>query len=661
MEYFKIRNKDTVWVYENGRFELCIKGKWVLSASAAAVHADGRKIDTEHAEYDSGRILEHDYISEMFYRDDSEVILELVFRDKNGLILKEFLGIRKDGIPWACCDLQSNEGMAVTRELRPLILREAKNSQTALWSSLWSKMLLVPYDNTMWSRYEAVPLRPGRESYDLTVLFSEKTREGLLVGAMDFSTWKNGICCAGDDARKLETCCGIWGKGTHDTQKHGCISGFSVLSSRFVILYGEDYRRLLEKYGDLIKEETALLTWNGEIPFGWNSWSALAFRLNEKNYRDTAEFVQQELVSEGYQNQDTVYLNMDAGWNQISEEKLPRIVRDLHEKGMKAGIYDVPFAYFGTDWEEKIPGSGGIPFLEILLKDEAGVPLERVDGAVPMDVTHPAWKAYTEEKYRKFMEWGFDYIKMDFLSHGGMEGSHYDQRVHTGRQAIRMGYQFVNEQIREYGQDREVFVSLSIAPLFPCGYGHARRFSCDSFGTDEDVEYVLNAQTYAWWQHGRLYAYNDPDHICLLRSFCGRRDSLEGEAKARYTSAVIAGTVMMLSDDYELPEARERAIRYAGNTRINQIARSGAAFCPVEASGDSASHAYTAEIDGKKYLALFYWGSEKCVVSVKCRRADIPEYVRICELWTGECAEMSGEIRWKFDGCGAAVFEVEKI
>ncbi len=44
-----------------------------------------------------------------------------------------------------------------------------------------------------------------------------------------------------------------------------------------------------------------------------------------------------------------------------------------------------------------------------------------------------------------------------------------------------------------------MFLSLSIAPLFPSGYGHARRLSCDTkghiSGKDQSTEYMLNALT----------------------------------------------------------------------------------------------------------------------------------------------------------------------
>ena len=108
-------------------------------------------------------------------------------------------------------------------------------------------------------------------------------------------------------------------------------------------------------------------------------------------------------------------------------------------------------------------------------------------------------KQMTERKFTDFVKWNYDYVKVDFMSHGGMEGCHYDRNVRTGRQAIAAGYQMISAYLSPERIGKPFFISLSIAPLFPCGFGHARRFSCDAFGTNEDVEYVLNAQTYAWW------------------------------------------------------------------------------------------------------------------------------------------------------------------
>ena len=202
---------------------------------------------------------------------------------------------------------------------------------------------------------------------------------------------------------------------------------------------------------------------------------------------------------------------------------------------------------------------------------------------------------------------------------------------------------------------RPFFLSLSIAPLFPYGYGNARRFSCDAFGLSEDIEYVLNAQTYSWWTDKKLYQYNDPDHIVLLKSFCMPKDSTEGEAKARYTSAVIAGTVMLLADDYGRPEAVGRTIKIAGNREINRIAASQTVFRPAGSAGGSACHAFTAEINGTPYAALFAFKNKPETVSVSCSLAGIPEGT-YRDLWTGEkTVSENGILSWHFQGTDAVL------
>ena len=239
-----------------------------------------------------------------------------------------------------------------------------------------------------------------------------------------------------------------------------------------------------------------------------------------------------------------------------------------------------------------------------------------------------------------------------------MEGCHYNKLVRTGRQAISLGYQFLDNRLNEQAAGRPFFISLSIAPLFPNGRGHARRFSCDAFGTNEDVEYVLNAQTYAWWQSGRLYHYNDPDHICLLKSFGMERDSTPGEARARYTASAIAGTVMMLSDDYERPQARERTRSFACNRQINQIAASAVSFRPVEAADASACHAFTAVIHGRQCVALFHWKNQTERVELDCRRAGLKPGVSYRELWSGEVwQDKDGTLSWNADGCDAILLQ----
>ena len=105
------------------------------------------------------------------------------------------------------------------------------------------------------------------------------------------------------------------------------------------MLYGTDYRRVLENYGDLIAEGQKDLAWMEGVPFGFNSWVGLAFRLNADNYRKTGQILWEVLQPAGYENNECTYMNLDAGWGVIPEDILVSLVRELHDNGQKAGIY----------------------------------------------------------------------------------------------------------------------------------------------------------------------------------------------------------------------------------------------------------------------------------------------------------------------------------
>ena len=640
-----MENRYTWKAEENGVFTLYADDRPLLSASAAAKETGaGLTIDSREAVLKETR--------------ENENGLTLVYENTDGLVLTEQLTATEAGAI-AQCSLRRKDGSPVrTNSLTPLIAHSKGDETPYLWRDLGAKMLLVPYDNDMWMRYEAVALRAGRKSYDVTVLFNEDSREGLLMGAMDFDVWKNAVACPGMDARILEARCGQGGsdEGSHDYAPHGIMEGYEVFSSRFLITYGADWRTLLEEYADALNEERKPRMWDQGVPFGFNSYAGLARTLNADNFRESGEFVRKELTPRGFENHGETYINLDGGWQRIPEEDRLRIKDDLHANGQKAGIYDAPFACF---WplDKEIPLMPGHTFAEIVLRDAQGKPLPRIDRAVPYDVTHPLWLAWTEKKAEQFIDWGYDYLKIDFLSHAGMEGQHADPAVTTGRQALTYGYQVLNRLFDEKKIGRPFFVSLSIAPLFPYGYGNARRFSCDAFGLAEDVEYVLNAQTYSWWTGGKLYQFNDPDHIVLQRSFCMLEDSTEGEARARYTSAVIAGSVMLLSEDYSRPGAKERTIKIAGNPAVNAIARSGVVFRPMDAAGGSACPAFTAQINGESYIALFSWKAGPQALSVDLKRSGLLSGT-YQDVWTGKQA-VSGEglLRWQFAGADAALLK----
>lgn len=147
--------------------------------------------------------------------------------------------------------LHDTRGKTATRFLAPVVTPYPTWDERTLFLSLDQKMLVVPYDNDMWSRYESAVPACGRESYDVTALYDERTQEGFVLGALDFSVWKNAIRWLHNDARSIQAYCGAAGTGTHDVCPHGLVCGEWVESSRFVMFWCDSHRDGMEHYGDL--------------------------------------------------------------------------------------------------------------------------------------------------------------------------------------------------------------------------------------------------------------------------------------------------------------------------------------------------------------------------------------------------------------------------
>ena len=156
---------------------------------------------------------------------------------------------------------------------------------------------------------------------------------------------------------------------------------------------------------------------------------------------------------------------------------------------------------------------------------------------------------------------GFEYVKMDFMTHGAMEADKwYNPEITTGIQGYNYGMKLLNQYFGD------MYINLSISPVFPAQYAQSRRIACDAWNQIKDTEYTLNALSYGWWQK-YIYQYNDADHIVL-------RDATDGENRARITSGVITG-IYITGDDFSAgggKDAKEKSQKYLTNAAVNAVA-----------------------------------------------------------------------------------------
>ena len=129
-----------------------------------------------------------------------------------------------------------------------------------------------------------------------------------------------------------------------------------------------------------------------------------------------------------------------------------------------------------------------------------------------------------------------------------------------------------------------MFISESIAPLFPYQYAHSRRIACDAeASTIANTRYTLNSVTYGWWLD-RLYSFNDPD----LMVFDGPTTN---ENQSRLISGAITG-LFLNGDSFLNSTSDGDAINCLTNAAINAAGRALRArrfWRPVE--GNTISNA----------------------------------------------------------------------
>ena len=557
----------------------------------------------------------------------------------------------------------AGESELETNHIAPLVVETKGGIDIGSYDD--NRVLVVPFDNDNWSTYQARTMNTSfnhelYESSELTALYDNTSRNGLVIGSATHDTWKTGIYWSGSNNRvdQLRVYGGFTGRNTtRDTLEHGMVRGEAIVSPRIFVGYFADYRDGLETYGEANAIVSPPLAF-GEgvprgVPVGWNSWSAYASDLDYEKMVDVSDYFAEKLQDNHFNNNGTIYINMDSYWDNLTDQQIRDVVARIHANGQKAGIYWGPFVYWGSNMNQIADGTDNeYTYGDLVLRDKDGNPLPTLDGAYALDPTHPGTKKRIKHYIERFKDYGFEFIKLDFLTHGALEGDHYDPAVQTGIQAYHHGMSYVIELL-----DDTMFVSASIAPLFPNQYAHSRRISCDVNGTLSLTEYQLNNLTYGWWQNGTIYHYTDPDYMPL------KKGGSFHAAQTRVNAVAISGTLFLSSDDVRDPEAQALMEALLTNPRVNEIALKGKAFRPVEGNtGTKASDVFVLAEDDGYYLAVFNYTEAAAEKTVSLARAGIDaDKVRVTDVWTNETFEAEGALEAALEPAQSKLYRIEPI
>jgi alpha-galactosidase len=552
-----------------------------------------------------------------------------------------------EGLDYVVTDIEiSGKGEVSAESLSPVEIPDI-----AIGAQDDSRRLFIPFDNDKWIRYSSEPLEGGAmKSYEVAAMFDNNSRRGVIVGSIDHTTWKTAIESVplGNGNVALRAIAGVADTLTRDSKPHGIVRGEKVTSPKMLLGVFDDWRDGLETYANANTVVAPEKEWTGAVPFGWNSWGVLQFGLTPEKSLEVSDYFKDNLQHNSFVNPDNaIVIGLDSGWSEWPEEEIKAFADRCKANGQQAGIYWTPF----TDWGKR--GDRNINHAEEYTYADAWLPAngkpQDLDGAYAMDPTHPAVEAQMKYFSELFRRNGFSYVKMDFMTHGALEADKwYRPEIQTGMQAYNYGMALLDKYFGD------MYINLSISPIFPANYANSRRIACDAWNKIKDTEYTLNALSYGWWQD-IVYNFNDADHVVLA-------DATEGENRARVTSSVITG-IFICGDDYSLSgdaEGKERSSRFLTNAAVNAVA-TGEAFRPVEGNGERSENMFISRRGDKLYLAVFNYGDDMQAYPINMARLGLDTGVEhsFKELWSGEEQTLPNGAEIEVSGKDAKLFEID--
>jgi alpha-galactosidase len=346
-----------------------------------------------------------------------------------------------------------------------------------------------------------------------------------------------------------------------------------TLSTDWAILYPFyfDQPDPLATFYEAVSRENAI-NLSMDIPAGWCSWYHFYQNISEEKITrnlDTINNLKKEMplslvqIDDGYQKEIGDWFTFRKGF----PKGVAPLATKISNSGLTPGLWMAPFILH--------PNSDfAIDHPEMILRKKSGRPVNA--GYVwnvftqALDLTVPGAIDYVKEMIEiATKQWGFPYLKLDFLYAGALKGNRLDN-TKTRAQILRNAMQEIRKTAGE-----ETFLLACGAPLGSVlGLVEANRIGADVSGSwtpefhgisrffknEPHMPSARNAiqnivsraeQHNRWW-------INDPD--CLLVR--PEIDLTLDEIKSLASVIAITGGSLLVSDDLpKLPEERRKIIQ----------------------------------------------------------------------------------------------------
>lgn len=375
-------------------------------------------------------------------------------------------------------------------------------------------------------------------------------------------------------------------------------------------------------------------------PMGWNSWYCFSEAVSQKDVADMARAMRDT----GMVNYGWSYVNIDDCWNAAKRDAsgamapnerfpdMPGLVSEIHGYGLRAGIYSTP-------WMASYAGfiGGSLPNAQADFGAKELPPAKRAQpgqfiGTYPavhklgLDKVGPDWRF--DRDMRRYAEWGFDYIKVDW----------HPLDIPTLKR--------VADAVRSCGRD--IVLSLSNhADLKLAGeygkYAELWRTSGDirdSWGSVSSIGFDQNSK---WAAFSRPGNWNDPDMLQV--GYVGEAGTMgkgrhtrltPNEQYAQVSLWALSSAPLILSCD--LRKLDDFTLGLLMNPEVIDIDQdaAGAASAPVELGARGVA-LLKPLADGSYALGLFNRGEKAATVSVSLTQLGLAGKFAVRDLW--RCAD----------------------
>ena len=613
--------------YAKGSFSLAMGGNTMFADGASEYKLEGETVSS--ADYDSFS-LTTEKVSDV--RGEGTRLTATLKDESLPTMKQNFIFYENSDYFLMNAELIASQGEVATNYIAPIVVRDGKIQNA---NPRFTNFLEVPFDNDGWVDFKTPTVMQSGLGHEVGAFFTPDKGDGLIIGSVNHDKWKSAVEYKSKAGRinELYVYSGANTPLTRDRSPHGTVKGETVASATFFVGFYGNWKEGMNEFARVNTTFTPKRASVGEgNPIGWNSWGSIQDKINYSDADATSDYIKVNFQDTWKDETNVVYVNLDSYWDNMTDEQLRAFVAHCEENGQVAGIYSSPFVSWWDEYGMSVNYVAGTEYTynDIRLKKADGTYYGNdIDGCYPLDVTHPATYIHFKNQLERLMSCGFKYIKLDFLVHGSLEGQFYDESIETGIEA----YNYAMGKVAEIVGD-DVFINLSMAPIFPYNYANGRRLCCDTYYNINETEYMLNALTYGFWQ-SELYDWIDPDHIVVWGKD-GKAN--EREARSRLLSGIVTGGSFLTGDNFVNPakDADKAFARYEellGNEKLIEVLKTGRPFEAVLAEKcPYAAEVFTLTEGDKVYVAVFNYSK----VLIKTTVVDVPEGATAENLFTGK-------------------------